>query len=161
MPGKENGLDIEGIAVFHDRLFLGLRGSVIDSHALVLELPLSKKGKPKLSRMRRHFLDLGGLGIRDLVRDGDRLLVLAGPVNGTRSPFQLHAWVPGASGAPFCLGRWKEEQSKPEGICRLDRDGRRGLLAVYDSAPDRIDGSRFRADWFPLPTSVPAGEDLP
>lgn len=156
LPSKENGVDIEGLAVLGDRLFLGLRGPLIDSHALVLDCPVSRAGRPKLARIRRHFLGLEGLGIRDLARDGSRLLVLAGPVAAAAGPFTLHAWTPGAAEVEG-IARWREDGAHPEGICRLDRDGRRGLLVVYD-APlgGRIDGTRYRADWFALPGLQPA-----
>ncbi len=38
IPGKDNGLDVEGIAVRGDRVLLGLRGPVLRGWALVLEL---------------------------------------------------------------------------------------------------------------------------
>jgi len=44
------------------------------------------------------------------------------------------------------------KQEKPEGICRLDRNGKSGVIVLYDS-PDpckRINGSTYKADWFPL-----------
>ena len=34
MVGQENGLDIEGIAVEGDRVWLGLRGPVLGGHAV-------------------------------------------------------------------------------------------------------------------------------
>ena len=38
IPGKDNGLDIEGIAVHGDRVYLGMRGPVLRGWAFVLEL---------------------------------------------------------------------------------------------------------------------------
>ena len=40
-PAKENGLDIEGIAVRHRRVALGLRGPVLRGEAVLLDLDLS------------------------------------------------------------------------------------------------------------------------
>lgn len=149
LPSKENGLDIEGLAVLGERLFLGLRGPLIDSHAVILEFPLDKDHLPRVGRYRRHFVWLDGLGVRDLASDGGRLLVVAGPVSAAAAPFQLHGWVPGAAEAP-CLGRWREADGRPEGLCRLECDGRVGMLTVYDGSEGRIDGSLYRADWFPV-----------
>lgn len=154
LPTKENGLDIEGQAVLGNRLFLGLRGPLIDNHAIVLEVPLSSTGRVRLAGLRRHFLWLGGLGVRDLARDGDRLLVVAGPVTAAAGPFTLHDWTPGRGGGvdfPESIARWPEAAERPEGVCRLDRGGRRGLLVLYDAPDgDRIDGASYRADWFAL-----------
>ena len=84
LPAKENGFDIEGLAVqpseSHWTVFLGLRGPVLAGFALVLELKLSRDG-PKLrlnkqedkSLYLKHAVALRGLGIRDLAfRDEQR-----------------------------------------------------------------------------------------
>ena len=41
-----------------------------------------------------HFVDLGGLGVRDMTRWNDGILILAGPVNGADGPFRLLQWTP-------------------------------------------------------------------
>ena len=43
-------------------------------------------------RYRKHLLDLGGLGVRDLCPDGDDLLVLAGPSMALSGPVRLYRW---------------------------------------------------------------------
>ncbi len=42
---------------------------------------------------RTYFLDLGGLGVRDLCRDGDDVLVLAGPTMDVDGRVRLHRWT--------------------------------------------------------------------
>lgn len=86
IASKENGLDIEGIAVRGHRVFLGLRGPVLRGWAIVLDFRLEETAPGKLGlerqggvRYHKHFLDLNGLGIRDLCFQGDDLLILAGP----------------------------------------------------------------------------------
>ncbi len=88
IPGKDNGFDIEGIAVVQNRIFLGLRGPVLRGWAVMLEIELeeSAPGLLKLKEIgcdrelyRKHFINLNGLGIRDLYLDGEDLLILAGP----------------------------------------------------------------------------------
>jgi hypothetical protein len=151
LPTKENGLDAEGLAIIGERLFLGLRGPVVAAKAVLLEFPAeSALAKPD-RRMRKHFLDLGGLGVRDLARrDGD-LLVLAGPVTSTGGPFRLFLWRPEEpDDRPRLVHEWKLKDEHPEGICCLERRGRRGVLMLYDNPKERIDGSHYTADWFPL-----------
>ena len=66
LPSKENGLDIEGIAVLDRRLFIGCRGPVIDSTAMCVEVALHDRLELRREGARLHFLDMGGLGIRDM-----------------------------------------------------------------------------------------------
>ena len=55
----------------------------------------------------KHFLDLGGLGVRDLSVDGDDLIVLAGPTMLLDGPVRLLRWPDGAkagAATPGSLG---------------------------------------------------------
>ena len=107
IPGKDNGINIEGLACAPDgRVLLGMRGPVLRGIAIVLELaperidsPDTKADQLQLTKIgptglkyRRHFLDLAGYGIRDLCWDGDDLLVLAGPTTGLDSPPLIFRW---------------------------------------------------------------------
>jgi hypothetical protein len=165
LPSKENGLDIEGLAVQDkNRLFLGLRGPVVDSYAVVIEVELDKRFRLKDRDMVTHFLKLDGLGVRDLAEFGDEILILAGPVSEASAPFRLYRWRPaGPKDAqyvqspnqhpdwPVAVADPTTRGGNPEGICRLDRD-RSGLIVLYDS-PDkamRIAGTSYRADWIPF-----------
>ena len=174
VPAKENGFDLEGIAVRDPRVFLGLRGPVLRGWAMILELDIkeSRSGRlqprrigPNGERYRKHFLDLEGLGIRDLCFDGDRLLILAGPTMDLDGPVRVFAW-------PGCLEAGQQmiitaDQLEPlldvpfqrgadhaEGIAILGRaNGRAELLVVYDSpAAHRLhdDGTSIDADVFQL-----------
>lgn len=106
IPGKDNGLDIEGLACApHGRLLVGLRGPVLRGVATILEvapervadngtadrLRLTPVG-PNGAVYRRHFLDLGGNGVRDLCFDGDDLLILGGPTMVLDAPPQIFRW---------------------------------------------------------------------
>jgi hypothetical protein len=178
VPSKDNGLDIEGLAVARGgRILLGLRGPVLRGWAVVLEvepkeadkgaLKLGKVG-PKGRRYCKHFLDLRGLGIREMCADGDDVLVLAGPTMDLDGPSAVYRWRGGAApGAgeedddivfadriekvldiPYGTG-----EDHAEGMTFRERDaGRRSLLVVYDSpSPDRIGGeASFLADAFDL-----------
>jgi len=178
VPAKENGFDIEGIAARGDRVFLGLRGPVLRGWALLLELRVKepRRGRLKLrklgqggARYAKHFLDLAGLGIRELAFDGEALLILAGPTMDLDGPVVLYRW-PGALSATaqtvvpadqlervaeLPYGRGVDHA---EGICWLPTagaapgDAARELLVVYDSpAEDRLhDGTAIDADVFRL-----------
>jgi hypothetical protein len=183
MPAKENGFDIEGLAVRGQRVFLGLRGPVLRGYAVILELRVEQKGrKLKLEapgggddeeRYRKHFLDLHGLGVRDLAFDGDDLLILAGPTLAHDGRHAVFCWE-GAlrADAPVLLRdpeprhlldlRIVPDHDRAEGIAlRAGPGGKRGLLVVYDSpAGARLDqrGGRVALDLFQLTDrpSVPA-----
>ncbi len=103
LPGKENGFDIEGLAVRGNRVAIGLRGPVLRGIAILLEIEVELGSSHELNlktitddsrQYKRHFLDLNGLGIRELCweENGESLLVLAGPtmeLDGSHSLFRL------------------------------------------------------------------------
>lgn len=100
LPSKDNGLDIEGIATCGDRVFLGLRGPVLRGWAVIIELELEEtkvgvlacKDLGKGALYRKHFVNLNGLGVRDLCFQGKDLIILAGPtmtLDGRMQVFRL------------------------------------------------------------------------
>jgi hypothetical protein len=115
IPGTDNGLNIEGLAVNGDRVFVGLRGPVLRGWACVLELRPADAGdhlelEAVDGRMpyRKHFLNLGGLGIRDLLVLGDDLLILAGPTMALDAACAIWRWKRGARGGPAsAVDRWQ------------------------------------------------------
>jgi hypothetical protein len=151
LPTKENGLDIEGMAVVDNVVRLGLRGPVVDGAAVVVRLEVDDM----LERCRHSLalLDLGGLGIRDLCRTEEGFLVLAGPVGKVGGPFRLHHWRDDGSDSlqqPDKVYDWPAGGEKPEGICPLMRQGKPGLLVLYDEPrAGRVTGGIYEADWLP------------
>ncbi|MGV9381677.1 DUF3616 domain-containing protein [Nonomuraea sp. NPDC003707] len=147
LPGKDNGLDVEGIAVVSERIYLGLRGPVLRGWAVLLELRIEEAGRSRLrlrEPYRKHFLDLGGLGVRDLCPDGDSLLILAGPTMDLDGPVRIVRWRPGTRQGVVPEGELETvielpygvKCDHPEGLALLD-DGR--IMVVYDSpSPARI-----------------------
>ena len=110
IPGKDNGLDIEGLAATPSgQIFVGLRGPVLRGWALVLELQLEedKHGRLRLGKVpgateklyKKHFLDLGGMGLRELRLRGTDLLVLAGPTMDLDGTIAVYCW-PNATNQP-------------------------------------------------------------
>jgi len=170
LPSKENGLDVEGLAVSNGAVVLGLRGPVIASFAFLVTLTLVDGGdgilvpKPinrKLYRLQAIHLD--GLGIRDLLFHDKSLLVLAGPTQKTES-FQRIYVVDDffASGETITPNDRRLLMTLPmasrgdhaEGMTFFTEKSRMRLLVAYDSPTDerwdeKVD--RLIVDAFNLP----------
>jgi hypothetical protein len=166
IPGKDNGFDIEGLAVHGRRLLLGLRGPVLRGWAALLEVeievredhlrlaPLDDSG----SLFRKHFLQLDGMGVRDLHFCGDDLFILAGPTMVLDGEIRLFKW-PGARQAladnrePVRFVPALTESvalphgrgvNRAEAVCDLPPEltgGKPSWLVLYDApGPNRRDG---------------------
>ncbi|WP_262299901.1 DUF3616 domain-containing protein [Microvirga sesbaniae] len=164
IPAKENGFDVEGLAVRGDRVWLGLRGPVLRGHAVVLDVEIAEKALGRLKarrieserRYRKHLLDTRGLGIRDLRLDGDDLLLLVGPTMSLEGPAFVLRWRDAihddASGviAPDRIETVAElpyrlHADHPEGIDLWPEAGPEALLVIYDApAPERTDPDAFK-----------------
>ena len=176
IPSKENGFDVESLAVRGERLWLGLRGPVLGQWAVILEVelgeteagildlrPLGETGR----LYRKHFVHLNGLGVRDLCWQGDDLIILAGPTMSLEGEMRLYRLkglleVKGDAlsspdtgdlevlfDLPFTVG-----SDHAEGLClhpALDQEA--ALLVVYDAPdPDRRSGDQtVYADVFRIP----------
>lgn len=159
IPGKDNGVDVEGLVAFEQGLLLGLRGPVLRGWAAVLGLmPVESEGDPSLLTLgsppyRKYFLDLDGLGVRDLCRDGDDVLVLAGPTMDLDGPVRVYRWRDAAHAQEGDIVRGDEitfvtelpfgdGDDHAEGITLVSTAaGPAELLVVYDSpAPARLIG---------------------
>jgi hypothetical protein len=160
IPNKENGFDVEGLAVRGDRVFLGLRGPVLRGWAVILELHVTEREPGVLGLepigsggqlYRKHFVELNGMGIRELCILDDDMIILAGPtmdLEGAMEIFRLHDVLDleensitsqasddleGIFYLPFTLGT-----DHAEGLALLPALGQpHGLLVVYDS-PDPV-----------------------
>ncbi len=168
IPGKDNGFDIEGILVINKRIFLGLRGPVLRGWAVILEIAVKeKKGKLKLKKIgrhkqkyRKHFIDLRGMGVRELAVAGENLLILAGPTLDCDGIMTLYRLNGGFGDQKESLieheqldklfdvsldHKHKYGKEKAEGITLLDD---KKLIVVYDEpAEDRQkDNSNVKAD---------------
>lgn len=161
IPGKDNGFDIEGISIYQNRIFLGLRGPVLRGWAVILEIELenSHLGLMTLKSIgeqnkgyKKHFLWLNGLGIRDLCLYNEDVLILAGPTMDLDGPVQIYRWQVGVNSAENTLSYPEFVQDVPygkredhaEGMTLFnDVSGKPSLLVVYDSpAKNRLIGDR-------------------
>lgn len=174
IPSKDNGLDVEGMAVIEDRVFLGLRGPVLRGWATVLELCFKarKDGTLKLKRfedgdlIRKHFLDLDGLGVRSLLIDGQDLVLLAGPTMDLDGPVRLYRWRGGVSAPdssvvprqdverildlPFGEG---DDHAEGATLLTLAPEDPPVLMVAYDTPARKrqVEGDGVMADLFEAP----------
>ena len=155
-------------------MLLGLRGPVLNEWSVILEIePRETRDASKLrlgrfgsagKRYRKHFLELGGLGIRGLCRHGPDILVLAGCVNSVDGPARLYRWRGGARTdrerqlRPADLRKVMdlpagEGDDHPEGIAVITQGARERLLVVYERASKRryLGADGVAADVFPIP----------
>ncbi|MGF1570159.1 MAG: DUF3616 domain-containing protein [Nodosilinea sp.] len=175
LPSKDNGLDIEGLAVHDHHIFLGLRGPVLRGWAIILDIELESPEPGLLAlkdlgdglRYRKHFVDLNGLGVRELCLHGEDLIILAGPtmeLEGAMQVFRLKDVLKHSQDTlwdqdsgrleqlfdlPFTLG-----SDHAEGLALVPCLGYSdGLMVVYDSPnPNRRpEPNAIFADVFRLP----------
>ena len=171
-PGKDNGFDIEGLAISGERIFLGLRGPVLRGWAGILEVAVAEADSrlklretgPEGRPYKKHFLDLDGLGVRDICVDEPDLLILAGPTMDLDGPVAVYRW-------PDALASSKEQLVSAKDLERLFvvpngagvdhaegmaliADPKR-LLIVYDSPSKerKISDRAVKADVFDLPNN--------
>lgn len=183
IPSKDNGLDIEGITVCGNRVLLGLRGPVLRGIALVADLRLAGLddgdtsnacGNPlQLTSLNLHYLDLGGLAVRDLavVPGSNDVLILAGPTMTLAGPCLLYHWREVFSSTPKKEIKVQEPKAllwlrdggpdaghnKPEGLDLTWNNGDLIAWIAYDN-PDkhrcRGTGCCTHLDGYVLPRGV-------
>ncbi len=135
-----------------------LRGPVLRGWAMVLELHLleDKPGRLRLEKVkggseahyRKHFLDLGGMGLRELRQRGHDLLLLAGPTMDLDGTIAVYCWPNATKQTTDTLVTKKQlrrlfdvphghgptaGQDKAEGMTLL---GDNRLLLAFDSPTD-------------------------
>ena len=167
IPGKDNGFDIEGLAVDGRRLLLGLRGPVLRGWSALLEVAVETRGDhlwlapldDSGTLLRKHFLQLDGLGVRDLHFCGDDLFILAGPTMVLDGDIRVFKWpaarpVLAANREPVRFEPGLAESvllphgrgtNRAEAICALPPGlsaAKASWLVLYDApGADRLDGA--------------------
>jgi hypothetical protein len=171
IPSKDNGFDVEGLAVVDGRTYLGLRGPVLRGWAVVLELHLVEGQRQDLllgpvdgdAMYRKHFLDLDGLGVRDILALGEDLLLLAGPTMDLDGPVRIYRWKGAAKVETSVVAveadlervmdvPYGDGDDHAEGLALMPGEAG-SLLVVYDSPAPHRRGVRHEilADVIPLP----------
>lgn len=149
-PLDKNGVTIEGIAVRDQQLFIGMRGPVLGTDAIVLSVAEAavfdgRRAEPELLRLALGK-DTSGQprGVRDLVRYRNGFLVLAGPVNDPpeetpvrAGDYAIYSWD--GKGRPdrrVDLDVYGKK-FKPEALLPLDGNaGRVRVLLMFDGAEE-------------------------
>ncbi|MDO1449685.1 DUF3616 domain-containing protein [Rhodocytophaga aerolata] len=172
IPGKDNGFDIEGLAIKGEKLYIGLRGPVLRGWAAILEVEvvnteygyfaLKEQADGKL--YKKHFLHLGGMGIRELAILEEDLLILAGPTMDLDGEIAVFRWINGVHQQKEALVGSEEldklftiphgcdinsGKDKAEGMTIFDQ---RHLLIVYDSPAEgrKAAGNVVKADLYEI-----------
>lgn len=137
-PLDEHGVNIEGLAVRGDRLFLGFRGPVINGKAQVMSVNIDAAFGSAPASPQVFPISLGdGMGVRDLVTVADGFLVLSGPEADELGEADLFFWD-GRSAAPARLGMLGgvPDGAKPEAVLVLAEDMEAyRLLIMSDGIP--------------------------
>ena len=142
IPSKENGIDIEGLAVRHGKLYAGFRGPVLRGNFVpILEFEFSN---PVASK-RVLYVKLQGRGVRDMVAVKEGFLILAGPVGDGAQSYQIYLWNgedvvcgkdrPDAAKNIVLLGEVPNipAGAKPEGITVMNQaDSAYTVLMAFD-----------------------------
>jgi hypothetical protein len=152
VPGKENGIDIEGLAFHQGLLYVGFRGPVLrDNYVPVLTFQFATP----IVQANLLFVNLGGRGIRDLTAVQGGFLVLAGPVGDGPGSYQVYFWngqdcLPGSRdsgevGQYRLLGEVQvETEAKAEGITVVAESASAyDVIVVYDGRKNG-GATRFR-----------------
>jgi hypothetical protein len=142
VANKENGIDIEGLAVSDGRLFFGFRSPVL-RYGYTPVLSCTWQDPVKTPRVA--YVRLDGRGIRDLRAVEGGFLILAGPSGDGDWPWRLYFWdgedsLPrGEDGKkPTFLGEFPElREGKPEALVVLKTSGQTyDLLLLCDGLPN-------------------------
>ncbi|MGE7468619.1 DUF3616 domain-containing protein [Bosea sp. NPDC003192] len=135
-----NGLNIEGLAVVGDRLWLGLRAPSLDGHAFLVGGSVAELFKPgsEPATDKPPFLAFRAgaqRGVRDLAPLADgRLLVLVGPAQDQDVPYAVLLLDPADPGSVRELGELRtRKNAKAEALTVLaqERDELR-VIVGYD-----------------------------
>ncbi|PZO42157.1 MAG: DUF3616 domain-containing protein [Pseudanabaena frigida] len=152
IPSKENGVDIEGLAVHNGLLYVGFRGPVLRDNWVPI---LKCKFAQPIVQADLVFVNLGGRGVRDITRVNDGFLILAGAVGDGLVSYQVYFW----DGEDCLIGNRKlgnvgrldilgelpvYENAKAEGLALLkESDSAYEVLIVFDGVKNG-DPKRFR-----------------
>lgn len=113
IPGNENGVDIEGLAIDDGQLFVGLRSPVLRfGYVPVVVAPIEN---PMLATVR--YVQLEGRGIRAMAKVDRGFLIIAGPSSDSNVPddFRLYLW----DGEDCFPGEVRDERTTPLGHTHL------------------------------------------
>jgi len=151
IPSKENGIDIEGIAVVDDWIYVGFRGPVFrNNYVPVLKL----KFDDAENTASLLWVNFGGGGIRDMAKVEDGFLIISGPVGDGPGAYSVHHWdgrdmIPGEKREQAEIGQMiklggidSPEGGKAEGILVLEETGSNAykFMVIFDGVKNGSPG---------------------
>ena len=160
IPSKENGIDMEGIAIDdNEKLHIGFRGPVVRGNFVPI-LVLSFEGKFKEKNMQSEilFVNLGGRGIRGLDTIQEGFLLLAGPNGDEEISTQLYFWngkdcIPGKDNSNalnnvnlLCTIPIPTAGAKPEGLHVIKEDSEQFQFMIVFDGVENGDPTIFSCD---------------
>lgn len=145
IPSKENGIDIEGLAIQRNHLYIGFRSPVLRQNYV----PIMVLNLENIDEYELRFIQMGGRGIRAMTEVDGVFLVIGGPSGDGEGTFQLYVW----DGMDMIPGKDKPAiqplrnlgviptpaGAKAEGITVLPEHqdtNRYYVLIVYDGLPN-------------------------
>ena len=139
IPSKENGVDIEGIAVDNETLYLGFRGPVLRGN--YVPIMVTTFDHPESYKLL--YVQMDGRGVRDITKVRDGFLIVGGPVGDGEGAYNLYFWdgtnsIPGKDqeidAQMVNLGTIPTKGAKAEGITVINEtETDYEVLIVYDT----------------------------
>ena len=168
-PKSAGGLSIEGLCATPDkRLLIGFRNPIPQGRALVVPL---LNADAVIEGQRAQFgppirLDLGGMGIRDMVFWEGEYIIIAGPPDG-KGQSRLYRWA-GDDNGPMLLKHVSFQGFNPEAVIVYPDKGLRQVQLLSDDGKDAQNNSvgkpgsvlrekQFRSIWILLPPALRDG----
>jgi hypothetical protein len=144
-PKAKGGLNIEGLASTPEgHLLIAFRNPVPDGKALLVPLinPSAVTAGARAQFGRPVFLELGGLGIRDIARHEDTYVIIGGPYDG-KGKFRLYSWR-GPGSLPAEIPTSHFSKFNPEAIVLYNGLGLSAMQILSDDGTQRSGGQRCK-----------------
>jgi hypothetical protein len=141
-------LNMEGLALHGDTLYLGLRSPLTTAGKAIVLFGSAQAIMAGAATLQPLELDLNGSGVRALDWDpvSGTLLVLGGPSSDTPGSAGLYSWNPVTSALANLIAFEPDVARKgPEGVCRLPVSAGGKLLVVLDG-----EGSEHGAEFIEI-----------
>lgn len=137
LPGKENGIDIEGIAVVDEWIYAGFRGPVLRGNYVPV---LKFKFDDHVNTASLLFVNLGGGGIRDMASFNKGILIISGPVGDGSGSYRVDYW----NGKDMIPGKdRKKTKDNLSELGKIDAPGKGKAEGILVLDPDDDCSSRF------------------
>ena len=162
-PKEPGAINIESLCADHERLLIGFRNPQIGGKALVIPLlnpEAVARGRGPAKFDKPILLDLGGLGVRDMIAWRDGFLIIAGDFvdrfEPGAKPSRVFFWKPGTD--PEDIGVDFRDLN-PEAIMIMGQGDNVRILILSDDGkyPGRSDKNAFRGVWLQANAPIGAG----